>query len=85
MYSKIQQDYGEREGNRLTNNLANILIIICTIIIIFGIIFTKLLVKIFDSGFEDEVLTLAKQFTKISLLGLYFAGLMCIYLVNTLD
>lgn len=79
MYSKIKQDYGEEEGNRFTNNLANILIIICTIIVIFGLIFTKPLIKIFASGFKGEALTLAIQFTKISLLGIYFTGLMNVF------
>lgn len=79
MYSKIIQDHGEEEGNRFTNNLANILIIICTIIVIFGLIFTKPLIKMFASGFEGEALTLAIQFTKISLLGIYFTGLMNVF------
>lgn len=79
MYSKIRQNYGEEEGNRFTNNLVNILIIICTTIVIFGLIFTKPLIKIFASGFEGEALTLAIQFTKISLLGIYFTGLMHIF------
>lgn len=37
------------------------------------------MIKIFASGFKDEVLTLAIQFTKISLLGMYFMGLMHVF------
>ena len=46
MYSNIQQQYGENEGNRFTNNLSNVTIIICTIITIFDWYY-KQLVKLF--------------------------------------
>ena len=79
MYSNIQQQYGEIEGNRFTYNLSNIIIVICTIIILFGLILTEPLVKLFAAGFEGETLALAVKFTKISLFGIYFIGLMCIF------
>ena len=79
MYSKIQQEYGEKEGNRFTNNLTNILIIICTIIIFLGLLFAEPIVKLFASGFEGETLALAVQFTKITLLGIYFTGVISIF------
>ena len=79
MYSKIEREYGEKEGNRYTNNLVNILIIICTIMIIFGLLFTDKIVKIFALGFEGKTLALAVQFTKIGLLGIYFTGLIYIF------
>lgn len=79
MYSKIEKDYGEKEGNRYTNNLINILIIISTIIIIFGLSFTEPIVKLFASGFKGERLELAVKFTKISLFGIYFTGLLSIF------
>lgn len=79
MYSKIEREYGEKEGNRYTNNLVNILMIICTIMIIFGLLFTDKIVKIFALGFEGETLALAVQFTKIGLLGIYFTGLIYIF------
>ncbi|MBZ2174076.1 murein biosynthesis integral membrane protein MurJ [Schnuerera sp. xch1] len=79
MYSNIQQKIGENEGNRFTNNLSNVTIIICTIIIIFGLAFTEPIVKLFASGFEGKTLALAVRFTKISLFGIYFTGLMHIF------
>lgn len=79
MYSKIEKDYGEKEGNRYTNNLINILIIISTIIIIFGLSFTEPIVKLFASGFKGERLELAVKFTRISLFGIYFTGLLSIF------
>ncbi len=79
MYSKIQQEYGEKEGNRYTNNLVNIVIILCTIIVIFGFLFTEQLVKLFAKGFKGETLDLAVQFTRISLVGIYFTGIRFIF------
>lgn len=79
MYSNIQQQYGKKEGDRFTSNLSNILIIIFTIMVIFGLILAEHLVKIFARGFEGETLALAIKFTKISLFGIYFTGLMYIF------
>ncbi|MBU5436817.1 hypothetical protein KQI42_02285 [Tissierella sp. MSJ-40] len=40
LYNKIEQEYGEKEGNKYTNNLVNILIIIIVHMIILGLLFT---------------------------------------------
>lgn len=79
MYSKIIQDDGEIDANRFTNNLINILILICTIIILAGLLFTDQIVKIFASGFEGGTFALTVQFTKISLLAIYFTGIVSIF------
>ncbi|RKD21939.1 putative peptidoglycan lipid II flippase [Caminicella sporogenes DSM 14501] len=79
MYSKIENSNGVEEANKYTNNLVNILIVICTVIIILGLLFTNQIVKVFASGFEGETLILAVQFTRISLLGIYFTGLIYIF------
>jgi putative peptidoglycan lipid II flippase len=79
MYSKIENSNGIEEANRYTNNLVNILIVICTAIVILGLLFTNQIVKVFASGFQGETLALAVKFTKISLLGIYFTGLICIF------
>jgi len=79
MYSKIEQDSGTKEANKYTNNLVNILLVICTVIIALGLIFTEQIVKVFASGFEGETLALAVRFTKISLLGIYFTGIISIF------
>lgn len=79
MYSKISQKYGDSEGNRYTNNLVNILILLCTLIVILGISFTGPIVKLFASGFEGNTLSLAIRFTRISLMGVYFTGLIYIF------
>lgn len=79
MYSKITHQYGEDEGNRYTNNLVNILLGVCTVITIVGVFFTEPIVKLFASGFEGEVLALAIRFTRISLVGIYFTGLIYVF------
>ncbi|MGI6423719.1 MAG: murein biosynthesis integral membrane protein MurJ [Tepidanaerobacteraceae bacterium] len=75
LYSKIQEKHGVKEGIRYTNNLISILLTICTCIVILGILFTGQIVKLFASGFEHDTLILAVQFTRISLVGIYFTGL----------
>ena len=75
LYSKLEEKHGEKEGIRYTNNLINVLLIICTCIVILGILFTGQIVKLFASGFEHDTLVLAVRFTRISLVGIYFTGL----------
>lgn len=79
MYSKILQNDGEAEAERFTSNLINIIIVICTIIIFAGLLFTDQIVKLFAFGFEGETLALTVQFTKISLLAIYFTGIVAIF------
>ena len=79
MYSRIRHDDGERVANRFTSNLVNILIVLCSIMIIIGLLFTDQIVKIFAVGFTGETLALAVSFTNISLLAIYFTGVITIY------
>ena len=79
MYSKIEKLEGSKAGNKYTNNLINIILVICTILFVFGLIFTLPLVKLFASGFEGETLKLAVKFTRISLAGIYFTGLISVF------
>ena len=72
IYSKIEKEHGTNISNKYTNNLVNIVMIICTIIIVCSFLFTQQIVKVFAKGFDDETLALAIQFTKITMLGLYF-------------
>ncbi|MFX0560697.1 murein biosynthesis integral membrane protein MurJ [Tepidibacillus infernus] len=79
MYSKIEKQEGEREGNRYTNNLVNILLLIASVIVIIGLLFTDQIVKAFASGFKGDTLAVAVQLTRISLLGIYFTGMISIF------
>ena len=79
LYTVIEEEHGEKEANRFTSKLTTLLLVICTVIIILGCIFAKILVKIFAAGFNGDTLALAATFTRISLLGIYFAGLVNIF------
>jgi putative peptidoglycan lipid II flippase len=79
MYSKIEKKYGVAEGNKYTNNLVNILLILCTLIAMLSLLFTEQIVKVFASGFEGETLELAIRFTQVSIIGIYFTGLIHIF------
>ncbi|WP_293394160.1 murein biosynthesis integral membrane protein MurJ [Peptoclostridium sp.] len=79
MYSNIEQKYGLNEVNQYTNNIVNILLVLCTVVVILGLLFTEQIVKVFASGFEGETLGLAIQFTKITIIGIYFSGVISIF------
>jgi putative peptidoglycan lipid II flippase len=79
MYSKLLKNEGELKANLFTSNLVNILVLICSIIVVIGIVFTDPIVKIFASGFEGETLSLATQFTKVSIWAIYFSGIVTIF------
>lgn len=79
MYARIESKSGIEETKRYTNNVINFVIILCTIILVLGLIFTEYLIKIFASGFEGETLDQAIIFTRISLISVYFSGLVYVY------
>lgn len=79
MYGMVIKELGERAANRYTNNLINILMVVCTCFIICGLLFTDYFVKAFALGFEGDTLELAVNLTRISLLGIYFTGLVCVF------
>ncbi len=79
LYSKIENDQGIAEANKFTDNLVSLMLVISTIIIFFVVVFTEPIVKIFASGFENDVLNLAVSLTRISVWGVYFTGLVFIY------
>lgn len=79
MYNKIQHEKGVLEADIFTNTVIKFFMIICTVLIITVLIFTGPIVKIFASGFEDEIFKLTVIFTKISVISIYFAALIYIF------
>lgn len=79
MHSKISENDGEEEANKFTNNLINILLVLSTIVIIIAYIFAGKIVAIFASGFEGYEYELTIKFTRISLLAIYFTGLVSVF------
>jgi len=79
IYTNVESKYGDIEGNRFTNNLINIIVLLCTLIYGLTFIFAEEIVKIFASGFFGDTLRIATEFTRISLLSIYFTGLVYIF------
>lgn len=79
MFSSVEGDYGEKEAKKYMDNLINIILFFCTFIVVFVLFFTEPVVKLFASGFTGETLALAIRFTKISILGIYFTGIIAVF------
>jgi putative peptidoglycan lipid II flippase len=78
-YSKIMGAEGKPRADNFTSKLLSVLFIICTVIVIFVLAKTELLVKIFASGFANETLHMTVDFTKITILSIYFVGTVSIF------
>lgn len=79
MYSSIQRGIGIQAADRFTNSIINFVLIICTLITLTSLWFAAPIVKLFASGFEGETLEGAVQFTRISIIGVYFYGSISIF------
>jgi len=75
IYSEIQKSLGEKEAEGFAGNLLNILLLATLLVFILGEIFAGTLVRIIASGFEGETFTLAVEFTRIALIGIFFIAL----------
>lgn len=83
IFNKILVKEGEEEANVFTSNIINIVLIFATIIVILVLIFTEPVIMLFAPGFVKSPLSLqlAIQFTRISVFGVYFSGV--IYIFNS--
>ena len=79
MQSRVIDDFGDEAASRFTSNFTNVILIIVTIVLIVGLIFTDSIVKLFAWGFSDETRELTIDFTRISILGVYFTVLFSIF------
>ncbi|MBL3646007.1 murein biosynthesis integral membrane protein MurJ, partial [Bacillus sp. RHFB] len=79
LYSNIENTVNTKSADRFTNNILNLTLVICSCLIVCSALFTNKIVGIFASGFEEETLKLAVTFTRISLFGIYFSGLVFIF------
>ncbi|MBZ4663254.1 MAG: murein biosynthesis integral rane protein MurJ [Caloramator sp.] len=79
MFSDLKAKEGEEKTIKFTNNIVNILIVLCTILVVITVLFTTPIVKLFATGFSGETLKLAVKFTRISIFGIYFSGLVYIF------
>lgn len=79
MYTRISQEQGRKEADGFTNNLVNILLATCTVIVVLVFIFSNPIVRLFASGFKGQTFALAVKLTEISILSIYFAGLVSVF------
>ncbi|WP_296864367.1 murein biosynthesis integral membrane protein MurJ [Thermosyntropha sp.] len=80
LYTEITAQKGVKEADRFSNNLINFLIIFCTLVIFAGLVFAEPVVKLFAFGFKGDTLRLAVDFTRISILGIYFMALAYVFI-----
>lgn len=78
MYNMVRKEEGILKSSIFTNNIINITVCACTLIIILVQLFTSNVVKIFASGFEGETLNMAIKFTRLTVIGIYFTGIISI-------
>lgn len=79
MYNRVQIASGDAGAKEYTNNLINVTFLLCSVIVLLVLLFTKQIVAVFASGFDDDTLNMAVQFTQISILSIYFTGMVSIY------
>ncbi|WP_281863062.1 murein biosynthesis integral membrane protein MurJ [Planomicrobium okeanokoites] len=80
LYNKIDSEKGKDAANEFTNNVLNFVMLLCTVIVVVVFIFTKPLIFLFASGFQGETLEMAILFTRISIVSVYFTGI--IYIID---
>ncbi|XJS10995.1 murein biosynthesis integral membrane protein MurJ [Aerococcaceae bacterium WGS1372] len=78
MYNRILQAEGEEQVNGFTNNLVNTLTAASGILYLVSFIFTPQFVRVFASGFNEETVNIAIQLTRISVISVFFTGLIAL-------
>jgi putative peptidoglycan lipid II flippase len=78
IYSSVEKEKGTQSAAIFTSNLINFIIIICAIITIIVFTFAEGFVKLFASGFTDEVFLLAVSFTRICIFEIFFVSIVYI-------
>lgn len=74
LYNEITSENSKIKGIDFSNSLLNLILVIIIIFILFILGFTRPVVKLFASGFENDTLNLAVQFTRISIFAMLFKG-----------
>lgn len=75
MYFEVNRNLGEKKALNFTNNVFNTVIVLCIFLATIGFRFTEPLVKVFAMGFEGEILKVAIDFTRITIISIVFTGL----------
>lgn len=79
MQNRVIDESGEEAGSQFTSNFTNVILVTVTLILIIGMFFTEPIVKLFALGFSGETLLKTINFTRITLVGIYFTALVSIF------
>lgn len=79
IYCDIKKGAKPGMRNYYMNNVTNFLLLLCTSITILVWAFTPQIVRIFAYGFTEETLALGVNFTRITVLGIFFRGVTYIF------
>ncbi len=78
IYNRVLSKSGHIEANSFTINLINVLLVLSSFIVVGVLIFTDQIVAIFASGFDQSTFKLAVMLTRISIIAIYFTGIITI-------
>ena len=78
MYNRILATDGEERVVGFTNNLVNTLTAAAGILYLVSLFFTPQFVRMFASGFNEETVNIAIQLTRISVISIFFTGLIAL-------
>ena len=78
VYSSLEKDNSNQTSVKFTSNVINLVILVSILLILISVIFTTPIVKLFASGFNGSTLETAVFFTRISVIGIVFSGLVYI-------
>lgn len=79
IYCNLKKSAESGVSNNYMNNVINFLLFLCTSITILVWTFTPQIVKMFAFGFSEETHTLGVNFTRITVLGIFFRGVIYIF------
>lgn len=74
--SKLKTD---KEKNKLTSNMITLLLYLTLIFVVFIEIFPEFTIKLFASGFSGDTLSNAVFLIRISILGVFFSGIVYVF------
>lgn len=71
IYANIENERGKQRAVKFAQNLISHLFVILTLIVLISYIFAPQIVKLFASGFDSNTITLARDFSRITIFGIY--------------
>jgi putative peptidoglycan lipid II flippase len=79
IYSSLEKEEGEKSAFLYTSNLISIALALCLVLFGLSFFFTEQLVGLFASGFSADTMEIAVSFTRISMISVFFSGMVYIF------